>query len=481
MMGEVTMKSDRTRKSLRLTVSAALLAAAATSAALAQAPPAPTPEFFASHREKLVQKLPEGSLAVFAAALDPDAEVGRVYRQDSDFWYLTGFPEPNAVAVLRPKAADGKRYVLFVRPVNFGEEQWTGWRAGLEGARKTYGADEAYPIDELWKKLPELWRGAGSLYYEEGRDAKFREKLLTAWGAGNDQATSPRPAADAGPILHQMRLVKDPTEEALLRRAVDLSAQGHRAAMTRVKPGRYEYDLKSALVATCLSGGAARMAYPPIVGSGPNSVIFHYDKDDRRMNAGEMIVNDSACEFQMYAADVTRSYPVSGKFTPDQKAIYEIVLAAQKAGFAKVRPGAAFHDVYDATVDVIVDGLLKLGILKGDREEILRTRSYKKLYPHGSSHWLGLNVHDAGSYQFAHPEDRFERYASAETKLEPGMALTVEPGIYIPENAEGVDRRWWNIGVRIEDDVLVTPTGMECLSCSAPRELADVEKAIRGK
>jgi Xaa-Pro aminopeptidase len=219
------------------------------------------------------------------------------------------------------------------------------------------------------------------------------------------------------------------------------------------------------------------MAYPPIVGSGRNSVVLHHQRDDKRLEEGEILVNDSGCEYGMYAADVTRSYPVSGRFSPEQKQIYEIVLAAQKAGFAAVRPGVAFHEVHDATVRIVVDGLLKLGILSGDRGEILRTRAYQKFYPHGSSHWIGLDVHDAGSYGYPPNVARLERYGKAETRLETAMALTVEPGIYIPEGST-TDPKWWNIGVRIEDDILVTKEGMECLSCAAPREVADIEQAI---
>ncbi|HUM03091.1 MAG TPA: M24B family metallopeptidase, partial [Thermoanaerobaculia bacterium] len=266
-------------------------------------------------------------------------------------------------------------------------------------------------------------------------------------------------------------------EQDLLREASRISADAHVAAMAQVGPGRNERDLKAAMVGLCLERGAARMAYPPIVGSGRNSVILHYEDDDKRLEAGEMIVNDTACEYDMYASDVTRSYPVSGRFSPEQRKIYEIVLAAQKAGFAAVKPGVAFHEVHDATVRVIVDGLLALGILSGDRAEILRTRAYQKFYPHGSSHWVGLNVHDVGSYQYPTGVDRLARYGQAETKLEPGMVLTVEPGIYITESATS-DPRWWNLGVRVEDVVLVTPGGMDCLSCSAPREIADVEKAV---
>jgi Xaa-Pro aminopeptidase len=247
--------------------------------------------------------------------------------------------------------------------------------------------------------------------------------------------------------------------------------------MVRAAAGRHEWDLKAAMVATCLSRGAARMAYPPIVASGRNSVILHYERDDKRLEDGEILVNDTGCEYSLYAADVTRSYPVSGRFSADQKAIYEIVLAAQAAGLAAIRPGVPIKDVHNATVEVIVDGLMKLGILSGDRGEIIKTRAYQKFYPHGSSHWIGLNVHDVGSYGNPPGVERLERYGKAEALLAPGMALTVEPGIYIPERSTA-DPRWWNIGVRIEDTVLVTASGVECLSCGAPRAVADVEKAI---
>ena len=442
------------------------------------APPSPGPDFFRSNREKLLARLPAGSVAVFRAPAETAADArADSHRQDSDFWYLTGLDEPNAVAVLQPGAG---RYVLFVQPKDFAAEQWTGWRAGVDAAKKDYGAAEAYSIGEAWDRLPGLLSGAQSLYYGSGGDREFARRLLEAWNAPNVNAAAARPAAEALPILAGLRLVKGPAEERLLREASRLSAEAHRAAMARVAPGLHEYDLKSAMVATCLSGGAARMAYPPIVASGRNSVILHHEKDDKLLEPGEILVNDTACEYSMYASDVTRTYPVSGRFSAEQRKIYEIVLAAQKAGFAAARPGTPIKDVHNATVKVIVDGLLALGVLTGDRDEILRSRSYQRFYPHGSSHWIGLNVHDVGSY--GNPPDvaRLDRYGKSEAKLEPGMALTVEPGIYIPERSTQ-DPKWWNIGVRIEDVVLITSTGMDCLSCSAPREIADVEKLIQAK
>jgi len=455
-----------------------ILEAAALVALLAAPAPAPTPAFFQAHRERFLERLAPGSIAVFRAAPDAASDArADSYRQDSDFWYLTGLEEPAAIAVFVPGAAGSGRYVLFVQPRDFAMEQWTGWRVGIEGAKKDYGAGQAYPIAEFWDRLPTLSAPAASLYYGSAGDKEFQRRLLDVWNAGNVHSTSARPAAEASPILAAMRLVKDPLEQGLLREASGISAEAHRAAMGRVAPGRHEYDLKAAMVDVCLSRGAARTAYPSIVASGRNSVILHHEKDDKTLEDGEILVNDTGCEYSMYAADVTRSYPVSGRFSAAQRQIYEIVLAAQKAGFAAVKPGAPFKDVHNATVDVVVDGLLRLGILSGDRKEILRARSYQKFYPHGSSHWIGLNVHDVGIYGYPAGVARLERYQMAEAKLEPGMALTVEPGIYIPERSTA-DPKWWNIGVRIEDTVLVTSGGMECLSCGAPREIADVEKAI---
>jgi len=465
-------------------VSAAALAVLLVSAGVRAASPAPPPgpEFFAAHRAAFLAAMPVGSIAVFRSAPEDGSQVGALYRQGSDFWYLTGLSEPDSILVLSPAGSEGARYRLYVRPRDFSSEQWTGWRTGVDGAKLEFHADAASPVADFWKEIPKVWSGARMLLWSDGGDAAFRGKLRDAWETADGQSAELRPSAAAGPLVHRLRLVKDAAEQALLRRAAELSAEGHVAAMKAVRPGRYEYEVRAALESVCTAGGAVRMAYPSIVGSGPNSVILHYEADDRRMNAGETIVNDSACEYGMYAADVTRSYPVSGRFSPEQRAIYDLVLAAQKAGFAKIRPGAAFHEVHDATVDVIVDGLLRLGVLHGDRAEIMKTRAYTAFYPHGSSHWLGMDVHDVGSYGFSNPDaPRLERYSLAQTRLEPGMAFTVEPGIYIPEHAKDVDPKWWNVGVRIEDDVLVTPAGMNCLSCSAPREAADVEKTIRGR
>jgi Xaa-Pro aminopeptidase len=439
--------------------------------------PSVTPAFFAAHRERLLARLPPGSIAVFHAAPALDLVSSDPYRQDSDFWYLTGLDEPEAVAVLQPGAPKESRYQLFVRPRDFAAEQWAGWRAGVEGAVETFGAGAAFPVESFFERFATLAAPATQLFHDSGGDAEFAEKLLAAWNATNANSAAPRPAADAAPLTSALRLVKDEIEKELLRTASSISAEAHLAAMRAAAPGRHEYELKGAMVGLSLARGAARMAYPPIVGTGRNSVILHYQRDDAELRDGEVLVNDTGCEFQMYAADVTRTLPVSGRFTPDQRKIYELVFAAQEAGLAAIKPGVPFHAVYDATVRVVVDGLLSLGILTGDKGGIIQSRAYQQFYPHGSSHWIGLDVHDAGTYTNPHGVARLERYSLSATPLEPGMALTVEPGIYIPEHST-VDPRWWNIGVRIEDTVLVTAQGYECLSCGAPRSAADVERAM---
>ena len=461
----------------RLTLPAAIGLMACALVASARAAETPS-QAYAARRQRLIAVLPRDGVAVFRAAGSDRAQGGEGYRQDSDLFYLTGFPEPDAIAVLRPAAPEGKRFLLFVLPKSFADEQWTGYRAGVDGARAAYGADEAFPVAEFWDLWPDLQRGASALYSRDGGDPRFAERLTAAWRKGDANATVARPLADVGPLVHELRLVKEEAEIALLRRAAELSVDAHLAALKEVGPGRFEYALKAAMVRTCLGGGAARMGYPPIVGSGPNSVILHYDAANRAMLAGEMIVNDTACEYGMYSADVTRSYPVSGRFSPEQRAIYEIVLAAQKAGIAAARPGASMAGVYGATVDVVVDGLLRLGLLKGERPALIASRDFMKLYPHGSSHWLGLDVHDAGSYDRDESmKERKDRYFAQRRKLAPGMVITVEPGIYVPEDA-AYDRKWWNIGVRIEDDILITAGGNECLSCRLPREIAEVEKVL---
>ncbi len=454
-------------------------------AALASPPPIPAPDaaVYAARRAHLLATLPKGAMAVLHAAPER-GDMFYVYRPDSSFWYLTGMPEPDTTAMLLPDAPEGKRYTLFARPKDWDVEKWTGYRAGPELARTRYGADAAYPNADFEKRLAELMRGASSLWILDGGDAKFRAMVTQAWDRRAANSEVALPIYNLAPTLAQMRLYKDATEIEMMRRAAALSVEAHLAALPLVRPGVGEWTIRNAMVNTCAASGAPRMAYAPIVGSGLNAVVLHYDSADRVMRQGDMIVNDTACEYGLYAADVTRSYPVGGVFSPEQTAVYEIVRQAQQAGYAKAVAGARLQQVQDATVEVVVAGLLRLGIMKGDQAAIIADKRYTAFYPHGSSHWLGLDVHDAGSYDTTlPPQDKPEKtrrfYVRAQARLQPGMAFTIEPGIYIPANSEGVDPKWWNIGVRIEDDYLVTPQGTECLSCALPSDIPSIERLMR--
>jgi len=468
----------RARKAL---LAAALCLAAPLLAALDFPPLSPSPEAFRARRERFLAKLPPNSIAVLRSApertMSNDTEY--LYRPDSDFYYLTGIEEPDVTAVFRNAPADGKRYVLFLRPRDSRRESYEGPRAGPQEAAARYGAEAAFPEAELATKLaswdPVSYRFSGwlsevsALSLWDGNDAEWARKFQETFRGVRDRDAGPGRIDDAREILHEMRLVKDGEEIRFLRRAAQLSARGHVAAMKAAVPGAYEFEVQQALDGYCYANGARRMAYPSIVGSGPNSVFLHWDKNDRRIEAGDLVLNDSGAEYGYYATDITRTYPASGRFSPEQSAIYEIVLDAQKQAMALVRPGARHEEVEEKAARVQTEGLLRLGLLSGNLDELLKSKAYRKRTLHGVSHWVGLDVHDKGSYDPGRTSRALER----------GMVFTIEPGIYIPANSPGVDPKWWNIGVRIEDTVLVTERGFDCLSCEAPREIEEVEKAVR--
>lgn len=441
----------------------------------------PAPSMFRAHREKFLAKLPPNSIAIVRSAppRTMSNDVQHVYHQDSDFYYLTGLEEPDGVALLRPNASDGKRYILFVRAHDARREAYEGPRPGPEGAVSQYGADAAFPAQDFQTSLMRYdaatrsysgyLAGIERLYLSDGGDAAWAEKLRSTVEAMRSRDVGPATTVDAREPLHEMRLVKDSDEIALLRRAAELSARGHILAMKAVRPGRYEFEVQQALDSYCLANGARRMAYPSIVGSGPNSVFLHWEKNDREMRDGDILLNDSGAEYGGYASDVTRSYPVNGRFSAEQRAIYEIVLTAQREAMALVKPGLAHEEIEKKAARVQTEGLVRLGLLSGDVEKLLKENAQRPFTVHGVSHWVGLDVHDVGGY----------RAGGASRALASGMVLTVEPGIYIPATTAGVDPKWWNTGIRVEDTVLVTPTGYECLSCAAPREIAEVEKTVR--
>ena len=431
------------------------------------------PQLYTARREAFVKQIGEG-VAIFPAAplsiRSHDTEYR--YRQDNDLYYLTGFPEPESVCLLSPQH-DKERFILFVRPRDKDKEIWTGKRFGVEGAKEIFGADAAYPIDKLDEVLPEHIVAVEKIYYALGRDERMNATILELMNRGRMQrprsGRGPVSLIDPGEILHEQRLRKSTEEIGLMRRAVAASAAAHHAALTQTRPGMYEYEIEALLEFHFRRLGAEGPAYPSIVAAGANATILHYTLNNQRMQEGALLLIDAAAEYGCYCSDVTRTFPVGARFSPLQRDIYNLVLTAQKQAIAMVCPGVRFDDVHQRATEILVDGLREFGLLKGQTREIIEKGEHRRFYMHRTSHWLGMDVHDVGKYKL----DEVSR------TLEPGMVLTVEPGIYIAEDAEGVDDCYRGIGVRIEDDVLVTAGGHEVLSAAIPKDIDDIE-ALRG-
>jgi Xaa-Pro aminopeptidase len=421
---------------------------------------------YRQRREQLMEKIGNGTAIFHSAPLAVmHNDVEYAFRQDSSFFYLTGFDEPDAVIVLAPHHEE-HRFVLFVQPRDPDKEVWTGYRAGVEGAKERYGADEAYPITELEEKLPQYLIGADRIFYHFGRDRAFNDTIVKMWqrlmASYPKRGTGPIALQDSGTILNPMRQVKSHAELELMRKAAAISIEAHNHAREFAKPGRYEYEIQAEMDYIFRKHGGNGPAYPSIVASGPNSCILHYVENTRQLQDGDLLLIDAGCAYGYYNADITRTFPVNGQFTPEQKIIYEIVLAAQEKAIAQVQPGNPYNQAHDTAVRVIVQGLMDLGLLIGDIEEIIKEEKYKPFYMHRTGHWLGLDVHDVGVYQ----------YGENPYPLQPGNVLTVEPGIYIGTETKPVEGqpeipdRWRGIGVRIEDDVLVTADGHEVLTAA---------------
>ena len=391
------------------------------------------------------------------------------YRHDSYFYYVSGFPEPEALVAVQA-SDEGARHILFCRAKNEEREIWDGFRYGPDAAREIFGFDEAYAIDELDVKLPELASDQPALYTPLGLfdtwDRKVTDLLNEVRARARTGVAAPEEVVDVRQALDTMRLVKDAHELALMQRAGEISARAHLRAMGTARPGMHEYQVEAELMHEFLRGGAQAVAYSSIVASGPNACILHYRENDRAMQDGELLLIDAGCEYRGYASDITRTFPVGGRFTGPQRAVYELVLASQLACMDAVRPGRDFHDYHKVAERVLAQGFIDLGLCKGSLDEVLESGAYKQFYMHRAGHWLGMDVHDAGLYQ--------SRGSSA--KLVPGMVLTVEPGAYI-RRADGVPEAFWDIGVRIEDDVVVTEDGCRNLTSGAPKTVADVEAA----
>ena len=428
---------------------------------------------FARRRRQLMRIIGREAVAILPAApvRYRNGSVEYAYRQDSRFYYVTGFTEPEAVAVLVPGRPRGE-YLLFVRERDALREAWDGGRAGPEGAVERFGADDSFPIADIDEILPGLLEDRAHIYYSMGVHPEFDPKVLGwAHGSAGHERHDSRLAQEflsLDHVLDDLRLYKSRTEQSRLRRAAAISVGAHRRAMRFVRPGCMEYQVMAEIVHEFRSHNAD-LAYQPIVAGGANACVMHYRNNDARLNEGELLLVDAGCEHQFYASDITRTYPVSGRFTPEQRAVYEVVLAAQLAAIDQVRPGKHWNDPHEAAVRCITQGLLRLGLLKGRLPSLIKEGAYRRFFAHRTGHWLGLDVHDVGDY----------RVGGEWRVLEPGMAMTVEPGIYIRPD-RGVPRAFWNIGVRIEDDVLVTQDAPEVLSAGLAKDADEIERCMRG-
>ncbi len=427
-------------------------------------------EIFRKRREHLLRSIGEGAVAILPSAPVSvrSNDVEFVYRQDSDFYYLTGFAEPESVAVLAPGHPEGE-FVMFVLPRDKERETWTGRRAGVEGAMMDYGADKAYVIEEFERVIPRYLDKAERLHYPLGLNEKMNEKVLRL--VRHAQAMRPRTGSGASAILdpreviHESRLHKEPDELELMRRAAAISAQAHQRAMREARGGMMEWEVEAIIDFTFRKSGAAGPSYPSIVASAGNAAVLHYITNDREMQTGDLLLIDAGCEYQFYASDITRTFPVGAKFSPLQKSLYELVLAAQMKAIELIKPGIRFDDPHNAALRILVDGMRDLGLLHGSAEEIISKGLYRRYYMHRTSHWLGMDVHDVGIY----------RQGEQSRVLKPGMVLTVEPGIYIAPDDEEAPESFRGIGIRIEDDVLVTPDGHEVITAATPKKIPDIE------
>lgn len=431
---------------------------------------------FTQHRDALFNKMADNSLAVIPSAdihlRNRDADFP--FRQSSDFFYLTGFTEDSACLVLQKKGGEC-RTILFCQAKVKEMEIWTGYRLGPEAAVEKLSLNEAFAITELAAKLPVLMSDCEQVYAAWGSDKVWDRSLIDAIEKVKLKARTGVQAPTAmqaiEPLLHELRLIKDDAEIETMAKAASVSAHAHMAAMKQVTPGMYEYQLEGTIRHYCADHGSRFDAYTSIVGAGENACILHYTHNDQQIKDGDLILIDAGCEVNHYASDITRTFPANGRFSPEQKALYQLVLDAQFAAIDAVKPGNHFNHPHEATLQVLTQGLVGLGLLTGDVNQLIKDEAYKPFYMHRTSHWLGMDVHDVGAYKI----DGQWRV------LQAGMVLTIEPGLYIAPDDESVDKKWRGIGIRIEDDVLVTAKGHRVLSEEVPKTIADIEALMAGK
>lgn len=430
---------------------------------------------FVKRRQAFMEAIGPRATAIIASPPESrrNGDVTYPFRQSSDLYYLTGFREPGAVLVLRP-GDEEERVVLFVRPRDPEREIWDGHRAGVEGAVADFGADKSYPIAELTERLPGLCSNIDDLHYSVGIDADF-DRTLLAMVAGlrareRRGRRAPRRIIDPMATLHEMRLIKEPGEIEVMREAAAITAEAHRAAMQLAAPGKSEQMLEAIIDYTFRRRGGMGPGYPSIVGAGDNATILHYIENSAPLGDGDLVLIDAGCEYDFYTADVTRTFPVSGQFSGPQRAVYEVVLDAQLAAIAMTRPGVTLDAIHDETVRRLAQGMIDLGLLEGSVDARIEDESYKKFYMHRTSHWLGIDVHDVGTYLTDTGDPR---------PLSPGMVITIEPGLYVARDADNVPDEFRGIGVRIEDDLLVTESGVDNLTADTPKTIADIEATCR--
>ena len=425
---------------------------------------------FKKRRKQLMQRIGIGNIALISSAgvRVRNRDVDYPFRQDSDFYYLTGFNEPDALAVFIPGRSQGE-YILFCREFDEKKALWEGAHAGLEGAIKHYAADDSFPIDDIDDIVSGMLENKTKVFYPMGRDTDL-DHSLQEWirhirSQSRSGVVAPAELASIEPIVHEMRLFKSAAELKLMRYAAQVSAQAHVKAMQLCVAGKYEYQVEADIVHHFMQSGLRNVAYPSIVAGGKNACTLHYTENSDKLKNGDLLLIDAGAECDHYAADITRTFPVSGTFSEPQALLYQLVLDAQFAAIEQIRPNVPWNAAHDASVEVLTKGLVKLGLLKGSVSKLIKNEKYKQFYMHRIGHWLGMDVHDVGDYK-VNQEWRL---------LQAGMVLTVEPGLYIPENCKSVDKKWRGIGIRIEDDVLVTKNGYEILTHEVPKTIAEIE------
>ncbi len=431
-----------------------------------------SPKEFAKRRKDLMDQIGDDAIAIIPSAelkiRNRDAEF--IFRQDSDFLYLTGFNEPESVAVLVPGREESE-FILFCREKDPKTEQWTGRMAGLEGAVETYAADDAFPIDDIDDILPGIMENRNKVYYSVGNNQDFDTQVIswvnTLRTKVRNGTQAPHEFVSLDVFLHEMRLFKSPQEQKLMKDAAAVSVSAHERAMANTKHGMMEFQIDAEYMYEFRRNGMVP-AYTSIVGGGENACILHYIDNNQKLDGKDLLLIDAGAENQGYASDITRTFPVGGKFSNEQRILYQIVLDAQYAAIEQAKPGNTWIDPHNAAVRVITEGLVANGLLEGDVDELIAENKYFPFYMHKTGHWLGLDVHDVGDYKI----DEEWR------ELEPGMALTIEPGIYVSPS-DDVDEKWWNIGIRIEDDILITETGNEVLTGALIKEIDDIETHMR--